>query len=127
MIEKDLFSHHRLRNSFSCALNGVKLLLEGEKNFKIHLIVTICVCVAGFLFDISQQEWVDVLFAIGSVLAAEAFNTAVEKLSDFVCSEENGQIGRIKDIAAGAVLMVTIVAVAVGLIIFIPKFLSLVM
>ena len=62
-----------------------------------------------------------ILFAIGSVLAAEAINTAIEKLADFVSPAHQVLIGKAKDLAAAAVLILSICAFIIGGIIFIPK------
>ena len=64
-------------------------------------------------------------FAVGSVLAAEAFNTAIETLADAVAPERNPAIGKTKDLAAGGVLLVSLAAAAVGLIVFVPRFVQL--
>ena len=73
----------------------------------------------------SSTEWIAIVFAIGSVLAAEAVNSSIEALADLVSPEYNEAIKRTKDLAAGAVLILAISAAIVGLIIFIPKILTL--
>ena len=64
-----------------------------------------------------------VFLAIAIVLIAESLNTAIEKLADFIHPEHHKQIGRIKDISAGAAFFAAIFAVIIGFIIYIPKFL----
>ena len=81
--------------------------------------------VAGILFKISSMEWVAVIFAIGLVFSFEIINSAVENLSDFVCSERNELIKKVKDLAAAAVLVSAITAAVIGLIVFIPKIIEL--
>lgn len=66
-----------------------------------------------------------VVFLIGFVLTAEAFNTAIEKICDFIHPELHPKIGKIKDIAAGGVLIAVLTAVVIGLIIFAPKLIAL--
>ena len=78
--------------------------------------------VAGFYFNISQTEWLFQTLAIGLVLSIEGLNTAVEKVADFIHPEFHERIGFIKDIAAGAVFFAALTALAIGLIIYIPKF-----
>lgn len=119
------FSLLKQLKSFAFAFNGLGILLREEHNARIHLVAAICAILLGFYFDISTLEWVVVCFAIGSVFAAEAFNSALEKMADFVTTEIHPQIKRIKDLAAGAVLITAIAALAVGLLIFIPKILLL--
>lgn len=107
--------------SFRYAFNGIKWLIRHEHNAWIHCFAAVCAIVAGFIVELSAGEWIAVLFAIGSVLAAEAVNSSIEALADVVSPDYNPAIGRAKDMAAGAVLLLAIVAAAVGLIIFIPK------
>ena len=76
---------------------------------------------AGFYFEISNTEWILQILAIGLVLGIEGLNTAVEKIADFVQPEFDEKIGFIKDVSAGAVMLVSIAASIIGLIIYIPK------
>lgn len=74
---------------------------------------------------ISPTEWGLVSLCIGGVLMAEAFNTAIEALADKVSPQKDPLIAKAKDVAAGAVLIFVFAAVAVGLIVFIPKICAL--
>ena len=76
-----------------------------------------------FYFNISTTEWLFQTLAIGLVLSIEGLNTAVEKVADFIHPEYHERIGFIKDIAAGAVFFAAMTAIAIGLIIYLPKFL----
>ncbi len=76
---------------------------------------------AGFYFEISNIEWILQLFAIAMVLGIEGLNTAVEKLSDYIQPKFDPKIGLIKDISAGAVMLVSIAATIIGFIIYLPK------
>jgi len=76
----------------------------------------------GFIMHISATEWMFQILAIGLVLVAESLNTGIEKLSDFIHPEYHKQIGRVKDISAGAAFFAAIFAVIIGLIIYLPKF-----
>lgn len=120
MDNKPFSIKDRLR-SFRYAFKGVVVLFAREHNARIHAVATVCVVGAGFLFGISRMEWVAVVIAIGMVLAAEAINAAIEYLADFVSPGHNEYIGKAKDVAAGAVLIMAICAVVIALIIFIPK------
>lgn len=111
---------NRLIKSFGYALRGIYLLFRHEANAQLHLVAMMLVVVAGFYFDISTTEWIAVIFAIVSVLAAEGFNTAIEKLTNLVSPEYHPLAGQTKDIAAGAVLLVALGAAIVGILIFIP-------
>lgn len=109
------------KDAFGYAIHGVVYLMKNEAHAKIHLLATICVVAAGFIFNISAWEWCAVITCIGTVLAGEAGNTAVEKLADKISKEKDPLIGIAKDVAAGAVFMLAIMSVIVGLIIFLPK------
>ena len=78
------------------------------------------VTAAGFYFGISRGEWIAVVLCFGMVLAAEGFNSAIERLVNLVSPGRNPLAGDIKDVAAGAVLVCAIAAAVVGLIIFLP-------
>lgn len=112
--------------SFANAWRGVTVFIRQEHNAWIHCAVTIMVIIAGFLFHISISEWIAVIFAIGLVLAAEAINSAIERLSDVVQPEKDDRIRDVKDISAGAVLIGAIAAAVIGIIIFLPKMIALI-
>lgn len=89
----------------------------------VQTFIGILMVFAGFYFHISHEEWLIQTLAIGLVLGIEGLNTAVEKVADFIHPEFHEKIGFIKDIAAGAVFFAAMTAIAVGLIIYVPKFL----
>ena len=123
---KGPFSIQARANSFVYAFRGVRALLWREHNAWLHLLAAAAAGGAGWWFHISGVEWCLVSFAIGSVLAAEAFNTAVEALADAVHPEENSLVGHAKDLAAAGVLLISGGAAAVGLLIFVPRLVALV-
>ncbi len=106
--------------SFACALRGIVALVRTQANARIHLLATVLVVAAGFVFRIPRGEWVPLAFAIGIVWIAEALNTAVEALADRVSREHDESIRRAKDVAAGAVLFAAITAAVVGLVVLGP-------
>ncbi len=106
--------------SFACALRGIAVLLRTQTNARIHLLATVLVVAAGFVFRISRGEWVPLAFAIGIVWIAEAVNTAIEALADRITRENDDAIRRTKDVAAGAVLLAAITAAIIGLLILGP-------
>lgn len=110
--------------SFKYAFCGIRKLFS-QPNAYIHAIVAVIVIVAGCFLQLAAWEWVVVALCIGVVLMAEAFNSAIEALADKVSPEYDPLIGKAKDLAAGAVLLVVMGVVAAGLIIFLPKFLGL--
>jgi len=111
--------------SFSHALNGLKIVGQEEHNFRIHLVVAILVIILSCLLRISRYEWLAIILSIGFVLVCELLNTTIEHLADFICREKNPSIKKIKDIAAAAVLLSSLMALLIGLIIFTPKLLSM--
>lgn len=111
--------------SFKYAFQGMVTLFRYEHNAWIHLSITMVVLAGGFYFQITKMEWIAVLFAIGIVLAAEAFNTAIEQIANYIQPNQDPRIGKIKDLAAGGVLITAIVAFCVGLLIFLPKIIHL--
>lgn len=113
----------KMLHSFRYAVRGLRFLFE-ENNAKFHLLAALIVLLVGFYLKISLTEWMIICTQIGLVLAAEAFNTAIEKLCDFVSPEHQLLIGKVKDLAAAAVLIMSFVAVIVGIIIFLPKVLN---
>lgn len=106
--------------SVGYALRGIAVAFTGS-NLKIQRVIALLVLLAGFYFKISRTEWCLIIIAITSVLAFELVNTALEKICDFVHPEKNEKIRDIKDISAGAVLLVSISAFVLGLMIFLPK------
>ncbi len=119
-MPKESFVKNRIK-SVGFALRGALLLLRTEASIKIQLFIAIVMTAAGFYFDISATEWILQVFAIGMVMGLEGLNTAVEKIADFIHPEYDAKIGFIKDIAAGAVMIVSIAATIIGAIIYLPK------
>lgn len=105
--------------SFIFAGRGLRLLFH-EHNTWVHLVATFCVVVVGLWVSLSFTEWAIAIVLLGGVWITEALNTAVERLCDHVTPNLHPEIGRIKDIAAAAVLLAAITAVAAGLCIFVP-------
>lgn len=112
---------NRLIRSFAFACAGLKSSFISELNFRIHLASALLVFVLGLLLKISVQEWLAAGFCIALVTAMEMINTAIEKLCDVVQEEFHPGIKKVKDIAAGAVLLSAIFSVITGAVIFIPK------
>ncbi|WP_276879358.1 diacylglycerol kinase family protein [Bacteroides heparinolyticus] len=105
---------------FSYAWKGIRCCIGKEQNLSFHLIAAIIVVIAGFILSITKIEWTIVILCIGVVIAAELFNTAIERLVDLVSPQQHPIAGKVKDIAAGAVLVCAVTAAIIGLIIFVP-------
>ncbi|KAB2338557.1 diacylglycerol kinase family protein [Cytobacillus depressus] len=112
--------------SFGYAFAGIKQAVKQERNFQIHLGVTVIVIIMGALLSISYLEWLFIIFSIGGMLSMEMVNTSIEKVVDLVTEEYHPLAKAAKDIAAGAVLLFAIMSVIIGLIVFLPKILLLI-
>lgn len=111
----------RLWASFGYAFRGISYVFLQESNMHVHLIAACAVVILGIVFHLSAAEWCAICLCIGAVIAAEMFNSALETLTDLVSPQHHPLAGKAKDIAAGAVMLIAITAVVVGLIIFLPK------
>ena len=99
-----------------------------ERSFKIDLIAAIFVLTAALFFRLSLSEWLIVIFLIGAVISAELTNTAIEEICDLITARlklHYSDTTAPRDLAAGASLAMAVVAALIGLIIFIPKVLTL--
>ena len=108
--------------SMGFALKGAIKLITTEHSIMVQSSLAVGLIIAGLYFNISREEWMFQTLAIGLVLSIEGLNTAVEKVADFIHPEFHHRIGFIKDIAAGAVFFAAMTAIAIGLMIYIPKF-----
>lgn len=118
------FSIRKRGESFKYATEGILLFVKNEHNAWIHIAVLILVIIAGVVLSITATEWALIVIVSGMVLMAEAFNTAIEYLCNHVEPTHQPLIGKVKDIAAGAVFIAAIAAIIVGVIIFTPYLLS---
>lgn len=115
----------KLLDSFKYAFSGIFAALKSERNMKIHFTAMIFVIVCGMILKISTYEWIACIFCFALVIGSELINTTLEMLSDLVMPDYNENVKLIKDMAAGAVLVLAICSAIIGLIIFIPKILLL--
>lgn len=122
--QQQRFSASKRFGSFRYAFNGLRVLLREEHNSWIHIGAAIVAISLGCFFQISLYEWIAIAFAIGFVIALEIVNSAIESLCDFVSPDRHDSIKKIKDLAAAAVLISAMTALAVGLIVFIPKIIA---
>jgi len=108
-------------SGFVYAAKGLIEAVRSQFSIRFHFVATIIVIALSFYYNLSVTEWCFILLSIALVWTTELLNTALEYLTDFVSPEYNYLAGKVKDIAAGAVLMTAILSACVGLIIFIPK------
>jgi diacylglycerol kinase (ATP) len=100
--------------SFAHAFRGIREFIAIGSNARIQLLAAVVVGAAGFVFGFTPTEWIAVTLCIGAVLSAEAMNTAIEELANAISEERSERIRRVKDIAAGAVLVASLASVAVA-------------
>lgn len=121
MNENKRFSIVARIKSSTHAWRGISIMLKTTHNAWVHLFFAALAVYLGFLLCISSLEWVAIVFAIGFVFVAEAFNTAIEIDIDLTSPDFHPYARDTKDVASGAVLLSVFVAILVGLIIFLPK------
>ena len=107
------------------AIDGINYTASRERNFKIELFAMIIVLIAGIIFKISRMEMLVLLLTCASVLVLEMVNTAVERCVDLVTKEYHELAKNAKDIAAGAVFVMSMFSVCIGIIIFLPRILEM--
>lgn len=112
--------------SVKFALEGLIWCFSSQPNYKIHALLSLIALSAGYIFSISQIEWIVIFLLIFGGFTIETVNTAMEKLGDAITSEYNQHIKRAKDASAGAMLLFAVGSITVAGMIFIPKFISLI-
>ncbi|NHM08055.1 diacylglycerol kinase family protein [Flavobacterium sp. CYK-4] len=110
--------------SVGYAVKGAVKLLTTEHSVMVQSSVGVLLIIAGFYFQISMTEWLCQTLVVGLVLSIEGLNTAVEKIADFIHPNYHEKIGFIKDIAAGSVFFAAMTAIAVIMMIYVPKFIA---
>ncbi|MFA8449135.1 MAG: diacylglycerol kinase [Bacteroidales bacterium] len=121
MNHKSTFSIYRIFRSISFAVRGLTYMFKNERNARIHFTIAIISIILCIILDLNIYEWLFILSAIALVIAAELFNTAIEKLCNHITKERNNDIKIIKDLSAAGVLICALYALIAGLLIFIPR------
>lgn len=106
--------------SYRYAVRGIWLAFRHEPNMLFHLAAAVAVLSTNSLLGVSRTEWLVTLILIGIVWTAEIFNTAIEKLADRVTLDHDPVIGQVKDLASGAVAIISLAAVVCAVIIYFP-------
>jgi diacylglycerol kinase (ATP) len=122
MKKNESFSLKARGESMQYAFEGIFIFFKQEHNARLHLLATIAVIVLSIIFPVSKMEAIALVLAVGFVWVAEIFNTAIEKMMDFISVDKDDRIKTIKDLSAAAVLVTALIAVITGCFIFIPKF-----
>jgi len=118
------FSVGARARSFRNAFRGLVVLLASQHNAWIHALATVAVVIVGLALGVTRIEWGLLVLAVGLVWSAEAFNTAIEFVADVASPDHNPQIGRAKDVAAAGVLVTAVMAVLIGLLVFVPHLMA---
>ena len=105
-------------NKFYVAFVGLVSSLK-DGSIQIQYVLAILACIAAWVIGCNYYEWIAVLLCIGLVIVAEILNTCIEKLCDLYSTEKNEKIKYIKDLAAGGVLFASLIALTVGILIFV--------
>ncbi len=116
---------HSTFGSFSYAFSGIRLALKNEPNLRLHLIIGIVVAIAAYFLKFSKFEWIVLAFTIAFVFILELINTTLEAIVDIVSPTRRARAKLAKDVSAAAVLISALLAVIVGVFLFLPKILPL--
>ena len=108
----------KFMSSVGFAARGIRYAWATERNFKVQLSIFLLVMLAGIFLQIPKNEFLIILLISAVQLSLELSNTAIERLADRVSPEYGEQIGVVKDLMAGAVLVSSIFAIAIGCYIF---------
>lgn len=119
------FSLKKRSKSALYALNGLKVLFLEEHNSRIHIAIVIVVVTAGFLLKISNTEWLVICILIALVFSLEIINSTIENICDYISPQWSEVIKKVKDLAAAAVFVSSVISVICGAIIFLPKLYNL--
>ena len=112
-------------NSFKYPISGLRYAYKNEQNLEVDIGIAVLVVILGFLFKISISEWAILTITVGLVISFELINTALEAVVDLITDKYHPLAKVAKDTSAAAVLILAIVSIIEGLIIFLPKIISL--
>lgn len=107
--------------SFGYAFKGIATFFASQAHAKVHLLAIVLISLLGWALDLQASEWTQIIICMALVVVTEAINTALEFLVDLVSPEYHPLAGKVKDVAAGAVLLASIFSAIIWGIIFIPK------
>ena len=119
---KRKWKNRDLVSSLGFALTGILTAFKEERNMRKHAVTALVVILAGFVFQVSRIEWLFLLMNIFLVVAFEIINSAIENVVDLASHYHFSMLAKkAKDMAAGAVLVVSLLAAVTGALIFIPR------
>lgn len=107
-----------LKNSFRCAFKGLFIVINKERNFKIHMIVAAYVLYFSKYYELEKTDYLILVLIISLVMCLEIVNTVIETIIDYLSPQYSLFAKNAKDIAAGGVLVSAIFAVFIGIVLF---------
>jgi diacylglycerol kinase (ATP) len=114
-----------LKSSFSYALKGLIEIYKSQRNFRIQSLIGLIVLIVAIFANLTEVEFILLIFTVMLVLIMETVNTVAEKLLDFLHPFYSSSVKIIKDVSAASVFITSIFAVAIGIIIFGHSFFNL--
>ena len=111
----------KFKSSLSHAIDGVHKTYRDEPNMRIHVLIALVALIFGYLLCLNSIEWILLFIVICLVIVTEVINTIFERLLDMVKPTVNDYIRDMKDMMAAAVFFTSLLALIVGIVIFIPK------
>ena len=120
------YKQNSFSNTFRNARKGMRLTIKSERNIRIHLFVAALVIISAYCLNFSINKFCILFLTIAAVISAEMFNSAIEFSLDAIFHNRSSRmVGMAKDIAAGAVMVVSICAVMIGVLLFAPPIIAL--
>lgn len=113
-------------SSLKNAIRGIFVVFRAERNFRVQLIIGVLVLCASVFFQVKVWEFILLILLVSSVLVLELFNSVIERIADGFKPRLLPIVRDIKDLMAGAVLVVAVTSLIIGLIIFVPYIKSLI-
>ena len=111
--------------SLGFALEGLREMIWGHKNFRLQIMIGLLTVAAGFVFQLNFSEWMALILISGLVLVTEMANSTIEAMVDLITKERKEEAKKAKDIAAGMVLLASGLSIVIGIFIFGPHLMKL--
>ena len=107
----------KLINNIFTAIKGIAHGFSRERNIKIQMIIGWLVILFSIILKIPRNDLLLIIFVRFLVIVMELINTSFEKLIDFIHPDRHEEIRKIKDMMAGAVLLIVVLAIIVGILV----------
>jgi len=121
------YKKQNFASTFRNARKGMRLSIKSEKNIRVHMVIAVLVLITAYCLKFSINQFCILLLTISAVISAEMFNSAIEfSLDSIFHNRYSRMVGMAKDIAAGAVMVVSIIAILIGALLFAPPVIQLI-